>query len=490
VRLARLPLRVRLVAGFSAAMLVVLTGAGVFVYWRVQYALDRGLDTDLTQATSVLTGLVGPDGRVEDVAAATATGATWQLLGAGAQVLDHGGTATTPLVDSGVLGQVTVAPRHVDVGSLLPASRHPMRLEVSRLEGSGPAEYLVVGVRRDHRDEALRELLLQLGLAGLGALVLTALVGDRLARAALSPVERYRRRAAEIARGSSTLRLEVPPDRDDEVTRLGHTLNEMLSALERSVEHERRFVDDASHELRTPLTLLKSRVELARRRSRSVAEHEQVLAELAVDIVRLNALAEQLLRLGSTGGEMPERTDVARTVAGVVERRRLARPETASQLSVHLPVGRPADVVVAPLALERLVENLVQNAIVHGAPPIVISVDPVVRDGRRWVRITVEDAGAGMEPELLDTATERFARSPQARSRPGAGLGLSLVAATARAAGGDVRLCHGGRHGGSEGSRVADCEHGAGMTVTVRLPAAPDPQDAAGRGGPPVSGAV
>jgi signal transduction histidine kinase len=286
-------------------------------------------------------------------------------------------------------------------------------------------------------------------------------------------VERYRRRAAEIARGASTLRLDVPQDRDDEVTRLGHTLNEMLTALERSVEHERRFVDDASHELRTPLTLLKSRVELARRRTRSVAEHEQVLTELAVDIERLNTLAEQLLRLGSTGGEVAERTDVARTVAGVVERRRLARPETAAQMSVHLPVGRPAEVTAPPLALERLVENVVDNAFVHGEPPVGIAVDPVVGAGRRWVRITVEDAGPGMEPELLATATERFARSPRARSRPGSGLGLSLVEATARAAGGEVRLCFGGRHGGV-GEVGAECEHGSGMTVTVWLPAAAD----------------
>ena len=69
-------------------------------------------------------------------------------------------------------------------------------------------------------------------LAGLAALVVAALVGDLLARAALRPVERYRRRAAEIAGGADGLRLDVPPDRDDEVTRLGHTLNDMLAALE------------------------------------------------------------------------------------------------------------------------------------------------------------------------------------------------------------------------------------------------------------------
>ena len=68
-------------------------------------------------------------------------------------------------------------------------------------------------VRRDHRDEALRELLCQLSLAGLGALLVAALVGERLARLALRPVERYRRRAGDIAAGGSGLRLEVPEHR-------------------------------------------------------------------------------------------------------------------------------------------------------------------------------------------------------------------------------------------------------------------------------------
>ncbi|MFL6150745.1 MAG: hypothetical protein ACJ72B_00030, partial [Ornithinibacter sp.] len=58
--MSRLPLRVRLVAGFVVAMLVLLTAAGAFVYWRVEYALDRGLDTELDQATAVITPLVGP----------------------------------------------------------------------------------------------------------------------------------------------------------------------------------------------------------------------------------------------------------------------------------------------------------------------------------------------------------------------------------------------------------------------------------------------
>ena len=222
---------------------------------------------------------------------------------------------TAPLVSADDLDQVGGGALTKDIGKLLPIADKPYRVQVTALD-EPPGHYLVVGVRRDHRDEALRELLLQLTLAGLGALAVAAVVGDVLARAALRPVERYRRRAAEIADGADGLRLDVPEGRDDEVTRLGHTLNDMLAALERSLERERRFVNEASHELRTPLTLLKSRIQLAQRRSRTVEEHEAVLDELAVDVDPTHRARRPAprprLRRGRPGRARPTSTPAAR----------------------------------------------------------------------------------------------------------------------------------------------------------------------------------
>ena len=94
--MSRLPLRVRLVAGFVVAMLVLLTAAGAFVYWRVEYALDRGLDTELDQATAVITPLIGASGSVTAADAADATGAGWQVLDENGDVLDSGGPVPPP----------------------------------------------------------------------------------------------------------------------------------------------------------------------------------------------------------------------------------------------------------------------------------------------------------------------------------------------------------------------------------------------------------
>jgi two-component system OmpR family sensor kinase len=467
--LNRLPLRVRLVAGFSVAMFVLLTAAGVFVYWRVEYALDRGLDTELAQATSVIAPLVGAEGNVTSPEAAEATGLAWQVLDAHGAVLDAGGPAPEkPLLRASQLDALGgSAHRTFDVGSLLPVSDEPYRVRVSPLADSegGPATFLLVGVRRDHRDEALRELLLQLGIAGFGALAVASLVGYLLARLALDPVERYRRRAAEIAAGAVELRLDVPPERDDEVTRLGHTLNEMLAALEQALDRERQFVNDASHELRTPLTLLKSRIQLTRRRTRSIAEHERVLDELEVDVTRLADLAEQLLDLSRGRADPAETSDVGDVVSAVLERRRVARPERAGEITLRKP-QQPAPASIDPQALERVVTNVLDNAFTHGRPPVQLSVRRV---GDHTV-LEVSDAGPGMPADLLAQATRRFNRAAEARSRPGAGLGLSIVEQLVTAAGGELRLCHAGAHS-SKGTRAdVECGHDGAMTVTVILP--------------------
>jgi signal transduction histidine kinase len=467
-----------LVAGFVVAMLVLLTAAGAFVYWRVEYALDRDLDTELDQATAVITPLVDTTGQVTSSEAANATGAGWQVLDHTGHVADSGGTApTAALVSAADLARVDAGKLTQDIGELLPVADEPYRVQVSALNAGN--RYLVVGVRRDHRDEALRELLLQLTLAGLGALAVAAVVGDVLARAALRPVERYRRRAAEIAAGADGLRLDVPHDRDDEVTRLGHTLNEMLTALERSVEHERRFVNDASHELRTPLTLLKSRIQLARRRPRTSSEHEAVLDELAVDVARLTDLANQLLALGAAEGSWGGEANVAEVAAAVIGRREVAHPEHVGQLTLDVAAG-DLSAAIDPRALERILGNVIDNAFAHGAPPVEVRVRLSPRpprgtgaagDERRWVLIQLSDAGTGMPPELLERAAERFTRSAEARTRSGAGLGLAIVVALAQKAGGHVRLCY-SHHHATHGQQLPDvpCEHSAAMTVTVVVP--------------------
>ena len=238
-----------MVAGFSATMLLVLAAAGAFVYWRVSFALDRQVNEDLSALSIRLTPLVTPSGQLPKDAPLGSNEA-YQVLDSTGTVLTHSSSLSTdPLLNPAVARRALSSPVRRDIGTLLPVSRHPLRTYATALPHaqSQRAAILVVAVRRNHRDEALLELLVQLSVAGLGALLVTAVVGDRLARLALRPVERYRVQAADIISGASGVRLDVPPGRDDEVTRLGHTLNATLDELEEALNRERRFVNDASH---------------------------------------------------------------------------------------------------------------------------------------------------------------------------------------------------------------------------------------------------
>jgi signal transduction histidine kinase len=473
LRVAQLPLRIRLVAGFSATMLVVLAAASGFVYWRVAFAVDRQLNEDLTELAHRLEPFVTPSGPVAADAPALAGTEAYQVLDRTGRVLAHSPSLTADsLIPRAAAHKAMRTPVRQDIGPLLPINNRPLRAYAIPLPRSGDqrAAVLVVAVRRDKRDEALLELLVQLAVAGFGALLVTAVVGERLARLALRPVERYRIQAVGIIAGDSGVRLDVPPNRDDEVTRLGHTLNATLDALENALETERRFVNDASHELRTPLTLLKTRVQLALRRPRTAVEHEAVLTEIETDLVRLTGLADELLRVGAAEAKNgnAEPTDLAEAAEQEASRRNtLANDDGQINHPVAVQTSGPVYVNTGLTQVNQILGNILDNAALHGQPPVTITVGHTTG----VARLMVVDAGDGMDAEMLANATRRFSRSDKSRSRAGFGLGLSLVEATVKAADGELRLCHAGTHQTFGHSQPIPCGHSQAMTVTVLLPA-------------------
>lgn len=474
-RLSSLPLRVRLVTGFTAAMTAVLAVAGSFVYWRVTYALDLRLNNDLRAVAVSLAPAVSRAGLIPEspVVRRTPGGHLYQVLDSGGRVLDAGDQlGRTPLLPPARIGAAMHGETFTDVGALLPVSRRPLRLLAVPLRSAGPARVLLVAERRDGRDEALRELLAQLVVAGLGALVVTAVVGERLAKAALAPVERYRAQADRIAGGATGVRLDVPPGRDDEVTRLGRTLNEVLSALELAVEHERRFTQDAAHELRTPLTLLSTRVQLALTRQRTAADHEATLRELGHDITDLRTLTEQLLTISTLETAHPPAEpgcDLAAVISTTV--RELAVTGERGPFLRH--AGDSGDdldqaLVRMPAAqVRQVIANLVTNAATHGHPPCAVRLQ--ARD--RVAVLVVSDEGPAMDPAFLGVAADRFARADTARGRPGAGLGLALVKTIVERYDGELRLCSAGTHHRYTHRFDVDCEHPTiGTSASMLLP--------------------
>ncbi|MPY34502.1 HAMP domain-containing protein [Streptomyces adustus] len=423
--LGRLPVVTRLVVAVALAMTLVLAGAAGLVYWRVETALDQQIDDDLTAyrhslARAVHNGTALPPGP---------SGSLHQVLDARGQVVGTAGTVQrepllTPAELSAVASGRTV---RGDVGPLLPITSGTLRVQAARVTADGRVRIVVAAVRRGHRDEALRELLAQLAFASGLTLIAASYVGYRTARAALRPVERYRRGAAALADGGQDLRLDVPADRDDEITRLGHTLNRMLDRLAASTAREHQFIADASHELRTPLTLMRAELDVALLRPRTAEELTETLRSVDTEVGRLVTLANTLLDLEQLdSGEHIRRTPVE--LGDLLDRATVPYRAAAERDGRTLTSTYDDTTVrVDPRWLEPALGTLLDNALRHGAGAIGLSAR--VRDGR--LRLSVTDEGPGFPADFLPHAFERFTRAETSRTTPGTGLGLALVAAVA-----------------------------------------------------------
>jgi two-component system OmpR family sensor kinase len=437
--MSRVPIRLRVTLAFTGAMALVLIAVGLFLYLRLQVQLDESIDKGLR----VRAGEVGALARSSQLGLGAHEPSLIeqdesfaQALTAGGQVLD----STPQLAGRSVLTLAEVreaasAPIFVDREGL-PGIDETARLLAAPVDSPRGKLIVVVGSSLGDREEAVDSLATLLLIGGPIALLLASLVGYGAARGALRPVDAMRRRAAAISAEQPDERLPVPPARD-ELQRLGRTLNEMLSRIERTVARERRFVDDASHELRTPLALHKTELELALRYGGSERELRDAVASGLVEVDRLVGLAEDLLvvaRSDENGLALAcVVVPVADLLAAVGERFR-ARAEAEGRVLV---VDGAADLSIEGdhLRLEQALTGMVDNALRHGEGEVRV----YVSEGEGGVRLQVEDEGIGFPPEFLAHAFERFSRADPARARGGSGLGLAIVEAIASA--------HGGRAG-------------------------------------------
>jgi two-component system sensor histidine kinase MprB len=234
---------------------------------------------------------------------------------------------------------------------------------------------------------------------------------------------------AEVVAQTGRLDVEVPVEGNDEAGRLGVAFNEMLAALAHSKEDQQRLVQDAGHELRTPLTSLRTNMSVLRRHALTNDAREQVLDDLDSETRELTVLVNELVELATdrSRDEPPEDVALAEVAERVATR---ARRRSDREVIVDADASL---VVVRPAAIERALSNLVDNALKFqedGSAPVEI----VVRSGT----VTVLDRGPGLLPDDIPHLFDRFYRSVKARSRPGSGLGLSIVRDVAERHGGTV----------------------------------------------------
>ena len=430
-------------------MAVVLTVIGFVLFDQFRSHLDETLEQGLRSRASDISALIQRD------PTSTLSGRGRRELverGEGfSQVLDADGSvqsASHPLVAAAPLltrSQI----RRVDQGQTIIIERwnpfevsppEPARVLATPVTAQGRRLIVVAAAGADDRNSHLHDLVKLLLIGGPIALLLASLAGYGVASAALRPVEAMRRKATEITEDARGERLPVQAT-DDEIARLGTTLNDMLVRLERAFDRERAFVSDASHELRTPLAILKAEIELALKGERSREELVAALESAAEETDRLAELTEALLVIArSDGGKLPLTTTAVQTsglLAGIKVRFE-RRVEASGRSLVVDEDGDGAKLTCDPPRLEQALSNLVENALHHGAGTIHLAANA----GARHIELHVRDEGPGFPPEFIAQAFERFTRADGARTRGGSGLGLSIVQVIADAHGGVARAAN------------------------------------------------
>ena len=269
------------------------------------------------------------------------------------------------------------------------------------MNGQGGPIYLFDGL--GHEERELSTLRTTLVAAALIATGVAALIGVALAAWLSSRLRRASGTARRIASGELSERVHLTGN--DEVASLARAIDEMADALQERINRERKFAADAAHELRTPLAGIVTASQLLPPGRPATLVRE--------GIGQLRRLVDQLLELARLEGGLDTVT------VDQVDLKTVAR--SAQRVYPGVIVDAPESSLVSTdlRRLERIIANLVENALRYGAPPVTIHVT-----GRT---VAVSDHGPGFEDELIPRATERFSVGESARSE-GAGLGLAITA--------------------------------------------------------------
>jgi signal transduction histidine kinase len=312
------------------------------------------------------------------------------------------------------------------------------------------------GGSSDQRETALHALqaasVIGLGVTAIAAVGLGWLVSGRALRPVRSITEAAKR-ASELSLGQR-LALTGP---DDELKQLADTFDVMLERLDAAFTSHKRFVANAAHELRTPLTAMRTAIEVTLSKpTRTPDQLEEMAAKVKRSAERAEATVEALLTLATSeiGPMGQEALDLATAAEDALDTTRSAIDEGHLIVDAEL---EPAVVSGDRVLLERMVTNLVENAVRHNHPGGWISVRTLRQDDAGLLEIA--NTGPEVAVEQIPTLFEPFARAQQRlHSSDGVGLGLSIASAIARAHNATI---------------TAHPRAGGGLEMTVTMPAGP-----------------
>jgi len=447
-----MPLRLRLATLFALGTAVVIAAAALAFVLQLRVGLDASLDPGLRTRAQVVAEQLGSNGSLR-------LGPTDDIVQVrtldGRLLASSPAAGIQPMLDAAQWRQALA--REVSFTTRVAGDRSRLLATATHLN-DGRQLLVVVGTGTDVSDDAVDDVQTAFLLGGPPAVVLAGAGAWLLAGAALRPVERMRRQAADISDRDTGRRLAVPSTHD-EIAALGTTINGLLARLQGALARERSFVADAGHELRTPLAILRAELELAARPGRNREQLIEAVTHAGQETDRLIRLAEDLLLLARADNAQPFLHPIPVVVPDLLAAAARAAAARVAARAVTVAVHSPTKLTLVADAdrLRQAVDNLLDNATRHAPAGTTIELNATA-NGTGMITIEVADRGPGFPPEFLPHAFERFHRAEAARTRDGGGtgLGLSIVHAITQAHGGHATA--GNRPDG-------------GATVTLQLPA-------------------
>ena len=424
----RLTLRGRLILIGTAGLAVGLAVGGLLLVSVLNVVLERAVDTGARQTARDVAALVDAGQLTDPIP--TAGSQIVQVLdeSGGIRSASFGADRLVPLLQADERARALAGAVVVVDGDA--ASREgPLRVVAVSAGTTDDRRTVVVAAPAQDLEASVRTMRVALLLAYPLLLAVLAALAWRVVGWTLRPVEALRLGAEEITGAAGADRLPVP-DGYDELHRLAVTLNGMLDRLTASRARQRAFVGDAAHELRSPLASLRTQLEVAERLGEQVSP-----GELLPEVERLDHLVDGLLTL-ARADEGDPRLRQREPVELVSVLRDVAAGYAGARVPVVVSTEGPQWTEGNRLALHRVVDNLVGNAVRHARTGVRLSAGGST--------ITVEDDGPGIPAADRERVFDRFTRLDDARSRDGsaegAGLGLAIVRELVRLHGGTITL--------------------------------------------------
>jgi signal transduction histidine kinase len=294
-----------------------------------------------------------------------------------------------------------------------------------------------VAAQHEIAQDALARLRTQYAIALAAMTGLSVLLGWAMAGRMLRPLQRITATAKRVSQDNLDERIGLEGPRD-ELKELADTFDGMLGRLSAAFASQRRFVANASHELRTPLTVIRTELEVTLADPTATTAELRAMGETVRDAtLATERLIQALLTLARSEGGVQRRDPVDLAEAARAALAQMGNEAAARDIAMR-PTLDPAPVRGDRRLLERLVANLVENAVRHNRDGGAVEVRTSQVAGRSSVE--VRNDGDVIPPEALSSLLEPFQRLDRGARGDGVGLGLSIVRSVAEAHGGSVEL--------------------------------------------------